>query len=73
MRVTEHNLRSIVKAVTFRLIIIVSDIAVIYFVTRRWDITISVMVISNISSTILFYLHERAWNRISWGRAAAFH
>lgn len=64
----EHHARSIAKSVTFRIIVLVSDSLIIYAVTRRLDLTLSVIVLSNLSSTTLYYLHERAWNAIRWGR-----
>lgn len=64
----EHISRSLVKAITFRLIIIVSDSIIIFLITHRLDLTISVLLLSNLSSTILYFLHERVWNRIHWGR-----
>ncbi len=64
----EQNRRSLVKAITFRAVILFSDIAVIYFVTRRVDTTLTVVVASNLASTVLYYLHERAWNQVHWGK-----
>jgi len=60
--------RSLVKAITFRMLIIIADTVVIYAITKRVDITTSVVIISNISSTLLYFLHERAWNNIHWGK-----
>lgn len=60
--------RSLVKAVTFRSLILTSDSMIIFFITHRLDVTLSVMLASNVASTILFLLHERLWNRIHWGK-----
>lgn len=62
--------RSLVKAITFRCIILTSDSIIIYLVTHRLDVTLDVMIASNVASTLLFVFHERAWNRISWGKKA---
>lgn len=64
----EHNSRSIVKALTFRCIILISDFVIIFTVTRRYDITFGLMILSNFSSTILYFFHERIWNKIHWGK-----
>jgi uncharacterized membrane protein len=61
--------RSLVKAVTFRLLILCSDTAVIYFITHRWDATIGLVIATNLASTTLYFVHERIWNRIQWGRS----
>lgn len=60
--------RSLVKAVTFRSLILYSDSVVIFLVTYRWDMTISLVITTNLASTILYFIHERAWNKIQWGR-----
>ena len=60
--------RSLFKALTFRAVIIVADSVVIFALTRRYDITLSIVIISNISSTFLYFIHERVWNRIRWGK-----
>jgi uncharacterized membrane protein len=66
----EHNKRSLVKALTFRSVILISDSIIIYLITHRLDITLSVIVFSNIASTVLYFVHERFWNRIQWGKSA---
>ena len=64
----EHFKRSLVKAITFRLIILISDGIIIFTITHRFDITFSVILFSNLSSTILYFIHERIWNKINWGK-----
>lgn len=64
----EHTKRSLVKAVTFRLVILVADGIIIFAITHRYDIAIGVILFSNISSTILYFIHERIWNGIHWGK-----
>ncbi len=59
--------RSLVKAITYRAVIIVLDVSVIYLLTRRADVAIGFMVISNIYTTVAYFVHERIWNKISWG------
>lgn len=62
--------RSVVKAITFRIVILCADTITIYFFTRRVDLTIGLVIVSNFSSTILYFLHERVWNSITWGKHA---
>jgi uncharacterized membrane protein len=59
--------RSIVKAVTYRGIIIVLDFLVVYLLTRKVETAAGFMVISNIYTTIAYFAHERVWSRINWG------
>jgi len=60
--------RSVVKAVAYRVIIIALDFAVVYFLTRRTDIALGFVVASNVYTTLAYYLHERAWNSVAWGK-----
>lgn len=56
------------KSLTFRTIVILADLTVMYIITRHVGVTIALTVLTNIVSTMLYYLHERAWNNISWGK-----
>jgi len=60
--------RSFVKAITFRTVILCSDAVVIFLITHRWDTTIGLVIATNLASTTLYFLHERVWSRIQWGR-----
>jgi adenylylsulfate kinase len=64
----ESIYRSITKAVTFRVLIIILDFIVIYLFTKRLDLTLGVIIVSNFSSTIAYFAHERVWNRVHWGK-----
>jgi uncharacterized membrane protein len=59
--------RSLVKALTYRAVIIVLDFAVIFLLTGRVDVALGFMVISNIYTTVAYFVHERIWNKIRWG------
>ena len=59
--------RSLVKALTYRVVIVVLDFSVIYILTGRVDVAVGFMVISNIYTTTAYFVHERIWNRIGWG------
>lgn len=60
--------RSVVKAITFRLVVLVSDVIIVFAITHRYDFTVGVIVFSNIASTLLYLFHERVWNGVAWGR-----
>ena len=59
--------RSLVKAITYRICIVCLDFLADYFLTGKAQIAIGFMVVSNIYTTIGYFLHERVWARISWG------
>jgi uncharacterized membrane protein len=59
--------RSIVKAVTYRIVIMSLDFATIYLFTGAVRVALGFMVASNLYTTIVYLLHERVWARIQWG------
>ncbi len=64
----ERISRSVVKAFTFRLLIIISDTFFLLILTQRFDIIVKLLTISTFLHTIIYILHERFWNRIHWGK-----
>jgi uncharacterized membrane protein len=64
----ENHSRSLVKTITYRVLIIVSNSIIVYLLTRRVDMTVAFITTTNIASTVLYFLHERAWNRVHWGK-----
>ena len=61
--------RSITKAVTYRLLIMTLDFLTILLLTGTYRVALGFMIVSNIYTTIAYFLHERLWARISWGLA----
>lgn len=59
--------RSVVKAVTYRSIIVCLDFLAVYLFTGRLEIAGGFMVVSNLYTTLVYLLNERAWARIKWG------
>lgn len=59
--------RSIVKAISYRVVIVALDFTVIYLMTGKPEVAVGFMIVSNIYTTV-GYLHERIWARIAWGR-----
>ena len=62
-----HN-RSIVKSVSYRVASITVDALVAYFFTRDIALSAGIVIIVDTYSTLLYYLHERVWAHIHWGR-----
>jgi len=59
--------RSVVKALTYRLFIVCLDFTAIYIFTGKVEVALGFMVVSNIYTTVGYFLHERLWARIRWG------
>ena len=59
--------RSVVKAITYRGIIVCLDFPVIYLLTGKVATAAGFMIVSNIYTTAGYFLHERVWAGIKWG------
>lgn len=67
IRSSENTKRSFAKAMTFRGVIIMADTIITYTISHRVDITIGFVVFTNVASTLIYFLHERAWSYVNWG------
>ena len=60
--------RSWAKSLTWRVVAIVSTFGIGYFLTGSLTFAASLTLISNVINFVLYYLHERVWLKIDWGR-----
>ena len=64
----ESHKRSLVKTITWRLIAVTVTLLISYLWLREWGSSIALALAANGIKAVLYYLHERGWNRISFGR-----
>ena len=64
---TVSRRRSVVKAVTYRVVIMCLDVGTIYLLTGTIRVALGFMIASNIYTTIGYFVHERLWARIQVG------
>ena len=64
----EHWSRSLAKAVSYRILMVILDFVLLYVLTNRIDIAVSFSLISAFLTSVAYYAHERVWNRIGHGR-----
>ena len=60
--------RSLVKSLTWRVVAILTTFISIYIVTRETQFAWQGTALTNTINFILYYAHERGWNKIGWGR-----
>lgn len=60
--------RSIVKTVSYRITIVILDFICIYLFTGKISIAFGFTIVSNLYTTFFYFLHERIWDRIKWGK-----
>ena len=68
MSVTTHPRRSLAKAVCWRAIEVVDTFVISYLITGRVALAGSIVGIEAVTKIVLYYLHERVWERVPWGR-----
>tara|TARA_B100000900_G_scaffold192905_1_gene163217 strand:- start:985 stop:1413 length:429 start_codon:yes stop_codon:yes gene_type:complete len=62
------RLRSFIKAITWRVTASLDTFFISYIITGRFDWATSIAFFEIITKAILYYLHERGWNKVNWGR-----
>jgi len=62
------KLRSFVKSLTWRVIAIITTFISIYVITGKLEFAWQGTILTNTINFILYYVHERGWNKINWGR-----
>ncbi|GAG14196.1 unnamed protein product [marine sediment metagenome] len=60
--------KSIVKAITWRAIATITTMTIVFIVTGKLALAGVVGGFDLTIKLILYYLHERAWNKVSWGK-----
>lgn len=64
----EHPIRSIVKTISWRTVGTIDTIIISYLITGSVLMAASIGSIELFTKMVLYYFHERAWNRIPLGR-----
>ncbi len=64
----EKSYRSLLKAISWRALGTLDTMFISYIITGNFVMASSICGIELFTKTTLFFLHERAWNRINIGR-----
>jgi uncharacterized membrane protein len=67
----ERHGRSFAKAVSYRVVSIIIDLTIVFLITKKADLTLGIVLLSNTASIFVYYFHERAWNIVHLGRRPA--
>ena len=65
---SDTNKRSIVKTVSWRLTGSTATFIISYAILGSISVSGTIALIQLTFNTILYYVHERIWNKISWGQ-----
>lgn len=59
--------RSLVKTISWRLIGSTAVLLISFFLTGNFTLAGSIATVQLIVNTLLYFIHERLWNKIKWG------
>jgi len=65
--------RSFLKAACYRVISTAISTGVVYLLTHKLAIAAAMFALDAVVMTGVYYLHERFWQRIKWGRIYERH
>ena len=64
----EAHLRSIMKAVSYRLLAAIATGTIAFVFTRRLDISLGIASVEALAKIICYYIHERFWSFVKFGQ-----
>ena len=64
----EKAYRSVVKTISWRTVGTIDTIVISYFITGNLMMAASIGSIEVVTKMILYYFHERGWNKIQLGK-----
>mgnify|MGYP003670403278 CR=1 FL=1 len=65
---SDRPIRSIAKAVSWRVVGTLDTLIVSYFFTGKVALAASIASVDFVTKMFLYFFHERAWNKVLWGR-----
>jgi len=64
----EKPYRSIVKSISWRTVGTIDTMMIAWLVTGKLDFAVTIGGVELFTKMFLYYMHERTWNRIKFGR-----
>ena len=68
LRFYERALRSLGKVVTWRILVTITNFIGGYLASGSWKVGLGVVGFALVVNSILYFFHERVWNRIEAGK-----
>ncbi|TMM56259.1 DUF2061 domain-containing protein [Maribacter algarum] len=65
---SEKPIRSVAKAVSWRIIGTLDTLLISYLLTGKVVLAASIASIDFVTKMFLYFFHERLWNKINWGK-----
>jgi uncharacterized membrane protein len=64
----DTNIRSLAKAISWRITGTIDTFVISWFITGSPILASSIAFTEIMTKIVLFWLHERSWNRVTWGK-----
>jgi len=64
----EAHLRSILKAISYRLLAAIATTTIVFVFTRKLILSLGVGLVESVAKILCYYIHERAWSFIGFGK-----
>jgi len=68
IRVRDSHMQSIIKAISWRVVGTIDTFVITLVITGNFVIAGSIASVESVSKIVLYYLHERAWSKVTLGR-----
>lgn len=65
----ETHHRSVLKTISWRIVASLTTGVVVFIFTGELVLSLGVIGVEGITKILFYYLHERVWNMIHWGKA----
>ena len=69
----EKHTRTIFKTLSWRIVATSTTLLLVYFFTEDIVLSVGVGIIESFLKTLIYYIHERVWNRTDYGRKFEQH
>tara|TARA_B100000586_G_scaffold190007_1_gene139852 strand:+ start:147 stop:356 length:210 start_codon:yes stop_codon:yes gene_type:complete len=66
--IDEKISRSLAKTITWRITASIDTFIIAWVITGSWQLGGSIAIIEVLTKIIFYYVHERVWNKINWGK-----
>ena len=67
-KTSEKPLRSVLKALSWRVVGTIDTLIVSYVLTGQIVLATSIASVDFLTKLVLYFFHERIWNKIKWGK-----
>ena len=67
----DNHFRSVAKSISWRITGTIDTMVISFLITGKLKWAFSIGAVELFTKMFLYYVHERIWNRVSFGRAKA--